>query len=113
MLKSAVNNWQRNDKIKGRSEQLKRKQRVKDKRAASRVKVEIEILSVAEKEWKRVGVHRRATSTAVHCSAQPPLFCAHHPVLCTEKTPAAAEQHSAEGCMLIGSTEILTHSCAS
>lgn len=34
---------------------------------------EIERLSEAEQEWKRVGVHSRATSTAVHCSAQPPL----------------------------------------
>jgi len=34
---------------------------------------EIERLSQAEREWKRVGVHSSATSTAVHCSAQPPL----------------------------------------
>lgn len=36
---------------------------------------EIERLSEAEQEWERVGVQSRATSTAVHCSAQP-LLCA-------------------------------------
>lgn len=34
---------------------------------------EIERLSEAEHERKRVGVHSRATSTAVLCSAQPLL----------------------------------------
>lgn len=33
---------------------------------------EIERLSEAEQERQRVGVHRRATCTAVHCGAQPP-----------------------------------------
>lgn len=38
------------------------------------IEQEIERLSEAEQEWNRVGVHSRATSTAVHCSAQP-LLC--------------------------------------
>ncbi|KAG8002516.1 O-acetyl-ADP-ribose deacetylase 1 [Nibea albiflora] len=61
---------QRGDDEEGKARQMTYKHGRERGREMER---EIERLSEAEQEWKRVGVHSRAMSTAVHCSAQPPL----------------------------------------
>lgn len=78
---------------------------------------EIERLSEAEQEWRRVGVHSRAASTAAHCGAQPPLCSLLTIRFQALKRPLQQQQsHTAQrGCLLMNSNltkRLLTRCCA-
>lgn len=77
---------------------------------------EIERLSEAEEEWRRVGVHSRAASTAAHCGAQPPLCSLLTIRFQALKRPLQQQSYTAQrGCLLMNSSltkRLLTRCCA-